>query len=70
MGRIPHEPQFPDEPDFIGLTEDQASTLATERGLLLRLLGSGHGYFMRQNIDPGRVTAELESGVVVLAQRY
>ena len=64
MGHIPHQPQFPDEPDFLGLTVEEAVRLAVERGLELRLrLG-------RDNIDPGRITAEVEDGVIVLAQRY
>jgi hypothetical protein len=64
MGHIPHQPQFPDEPDFLGLTVEEATQLAAERGLQLRFVRG------RANIDPGRITAEVEDGVIVLAQRY
>jgi len=70
VGRVSHQPRFPEEPDFVGLTEDAAKRLAAGRGVVLRLVGDGHGYLMRLNIDPGRVTAEIEDGVIVLAQRY
>jgi hypothetical protein len=66
VGRIPHQPQFPDEPDFLGLTEEQAMRLAQERGLQFRLL-SDDGSHIQPNINTGRVTAELEGGVIVYA---
>lgn len=70
MGRLQHHPAAPDEPDFLGLTEDKARQLAAERGLRLRLLGDKYGYRMTTEGNSGRVTAELEGGVIVYAQRY
>jgi hypothetical protein len=64
MGRMPHYPQFPDEPDFLGLTVEEAMQLAAERRFELRLNRA------LDNIDPERVTAEVEDGVIVRAQRY
>lgn len=70
MGRMERLPQFPDEPDFLGLTEAQSQRLAAERGLQLRLVGDGRSYTMTAEVCPNRVTAEVEGGVIVYAQRY
>lgn len=69
-GYLQHQPQFPVEPDFLGLTPEQARDLATERGLALRVRDAGRGYAMTADLRPNRVTAELEGGVIVYAQRY
>jgi hypothetical protein len=61
--RAPHSPRFPDEPDYLGLTREQAEQLAAERGLKIRFVAG------RANIDPQRITAELQDGIVVAAQR-
>jgi hypothetical protein len=70
MGRLTRQPHRPDEPDFVGLTEEEATKLASQRGLQLRLLGDAHGYRMTADGNSGRVTAELVNGVIVYAQRF
>ena len=68
MGRLTRQANLRDEPDFLGLTEEQAIRLAEVRGLQLPLL-CDDGSHIQPNIDTGRVTAELDGGVIVYAQR-
>jgi hypothetical protein len=70
MGRLIPRPNFPDEPDFLGLTEAEARQLAAERALGLRLIREGDEGPWTMEINTGRVTAELEDDVIVYAQRY
>jgi hypothetical protein len=70
MARLTRQANLRDEPDFLGLTEQQATTLAAKRQLQLRLIREGDEGLMTLEINSGRVTAELEGGVVIYAQRF